>query len=540
MNVFLLYQDKEWVDTKQYFDHKSITQDLGLETLFTAASKEVVYEKGNIKKIEASDIYMYDIMKKVMMVPLNTEAEIKFRQAVVKDCMDNQMMIRDLYDISTKILVDWEKLGRRTMDKVRNKNTIAGLMSEISILSLFARGLERIKKVLDRQKDELKSTGFIELRRRLNEEFSEDTEKKIKKVLQDISFYQDNTDSDTSMINKPRIVFECGIEDGLKIGDIKLEEVASKERKYRGPKNPITQVQKLINAWTPGSTAAQGSRAMEEQTAALEFSVVSYIVAACSPFMKMVGSFFDQLHLQTAFYLGAVNLQHHIDRFEVQTCFPVVTTKERLLFRELKEIIMCMEQRVDAVGNTCKITDKMLLIVTGANQGGKSTFLRSIGIAQIMFQCGLMVAAESFESAIFPSFFTHFTRREDSEMNSGRLDEELGRMNQIIDNVDDHSLILLNESFATTTEKEGSVIAYDIIKALVEAGVKVLTVTHLLSFAQRVFAETNNDPNTKVAFLSAERMEDGERTYKMIQHAPELTSFGLDLYEEIIEKRVED
>ena len=83
---------------------------------------------------------------------------------------------------------------------------------------------------------------------------------------------------------------------------------------------------------------------------------------------------------------------------------------------------MCMEQRVNAVGNTCRMDHKMLLIVTGANQGGKSTFLRSIGIAQIMMQCGLMVAANSYESGIFPHFFTHFTRREDSEMNSGRLD----------------------------------------------------------------------------------------------------------------------
>lgn len=174
----------------------------------------------------------------------------------------------------------------------------------------------------------------------------------------------------------------------------------------------------------------------------------------------------------------------------------------------------------------------MLLIVTGANQGGKSTFLRSIGIAQVLMQCGLMVTAESFESGIFPSLFTHFTRREDSAMNSGRLDEELGRMNQIVENLGERSLVLLNESFATTTEKEGSVIAYDIIKALNEAGVKVLTVTHLLSFAQKMYDEKKEGQG--VEFFSAERLENGKRTFKMIQHAPELTSFGLDLYEKIV------
>ena len=110
-------------------------------------------------------------------------------------------------------------------------------------------------------------------------------------------------------------------------------------------------------------------------------------------------------------------------------------------------------------------------------------------------------------------------------------------MNQIIENLGERPLILLNESFATTTEKEGSVIAYDIIKALGEVGVKILTVTHLLSFAQKMYKESKEDPKSQIEFLSAERKTGGIRTFKMIQHAPELTSFGLDLYEEIVEHK---
>ena len=124
-------------------------------------------------------------------------------------------------------------------------------------------------------------------------------------------------------------------------------------------------------------------------------------------------------------------------------------------------------------------------------------------------------------------------------MNSGRLDEELGRMSKIVDEIGEGSLLLLNESFATTTEKEGSVIAYDIIKALSEAGVRILTVTHLLSFARRIYEESKAEAGKKIEFLSAERLEDGTRTFRMIRHEPELTSFGLDLYEEIVEKKTQ-
>ena len=63
---------------------------------------------------------------------------------------------------------------------------------------------------------------------------------------------------------------------------------------------------------------------------------------------------------------------------------------------------MGVARRVTVVGNTCTLDRKNLLIVTGANQGGKSTFLRSIGIAQVMMQCGMPVAAKSFRSGICP------------------------------------------------------------------------------------------------------------------------------------------
>ena len=118
-------------------------------------------------------------------------------------------------------------------------------------------------------------------------------------------------------------------------------------------------------------------------------------------------------------------------------------------------------------------------------------------------------------------------------MNSGRLDEELKRMDKIIDHLGKDSLILLNESFATTTEKEGSAIAYDIIKALKEEGVRIFTVTHLLSFAQKLYDEVGPD-DKETGFLGAERLSDGKRTFKMIPHAPEKSSFGLELFEEVL------
>jgi DNA mismatch repair ATPase MutS len=107
------------------------------------------------------------------------------------------------------------------------------------------------------------------------------------------------------------------------------------------------------------------------------------------------------------------------------------------------------------VGNDVAGDGKTLVVITGANRGGKSTLLRGMGLAQLMMQCGMFVAAESFRANVCNGVFTHFKREEDAGMKSGKLDEELGRMSAIVDRVAPGSILLLNESFASTNEREG-------------------------------------------------------------------------------------
>ncbi len=96
-----------------------------------------------------------------------------------------------------------------------------------------------------------------------------------------------------------------------------------------------------------------------------------------------------------------------------------------------------------------------MIIITGANSSGKLTFLRSVGLAQLMMQCGMFVTAETYRASVGEGVFTHFIREEDATMTSGRLDEELSGMSAIADQIRPHCLMLFNESFAATNEREG-------------------------------------------------------------------------------------
>jgi DNA mismatch repair ATPase MutS len=121
-------------------------------------------------------------------------------------------------------------------------------------------------------------------------------------------------------------------------------------------------------------------------------------------------------------------------------------------------------------------------------------------------------------------------------MKTGKLDEELCRMSEIIDHVAPRSMILFNESFAATNEREGSEIARQIISALLEKSVRMICVTHLYEFA-RGFDERKM---RNVLFLRAERQPDGVRTFKPIEGAPLETTFGDDFVPPHIRCRNDD
>lgn len=95
-----------------------------------------------------------------------------------------------------------------------------------------------------------------------------------------------------------------------------------------------------------------------------------------------------------------------------------------------------------------------------------------------------------------------------------------------------HSLLLCNESFASTNEREGSEIARQVIRALTDSGVHVVFVTHLFDLAQS-FAHADAQRLTTTLFLRAERQPDGRRTYRIVRGDPLPTSHGEDTYQRV-------
>ena len=258
---------------------------------------------------------------------------------------------------------------------------------------------------------------------------------------------------------------------------------------------------------------------------------VNLVANALAQSTDHILSFFHMLRTELAFYIGGLNLHAHFHQIGEPICFPVPSSvgERKVSFSNLYDPSLALSMGRRVIGNDFNADHKDIVIVTGANTGGKSTFLRSIGLAQLMMQAGMFVSADSFTSEACDGIFTHFKREEDVSMESGKWDDELSRMSKIVDSIKPNSLLLFNESFASTNEREGSEIASHIVDALLDRRVKIFFVTHLYHFARILFARRT----ANAAFLRAERRPDGTRPFKLIEVGPLQTSYGPDLYSQV-------
>ena len=173
-----------------------------------------------------------------------------------------------------------------------------------------------------------------------------------------------------------------------------------------------------------------GARALSE----LNDRGINLVANALAQSTDHILSFFSMLRTELAFYVGCLNLEGQLNQKDEPISFPlpVAPGERRHSFTGLYDICLALSLDHKIVSNEFNADHKDLIVITGANQGGKSTFLRSIGVAQLMMQCGMFVPAESFSANVCEGIFTHYKREEDTTMKSGKFDEELSRMSEIV------------------------------------------------------------------------------------------------------------
>lgn len=190
---------------------------------------------------------------------------------------------------------------------------------------------------------------------------------------------------------------------------------------------------------------------------------------------------------ELAFFISAVELTHKLARRGVPFCKPDIAPLNNRVsdIHHLVNIHLALRQEGSPVPSHVEFGDGgRIAVLTGPNSGGKTTYLRSVGLAQVLFQAGLFVPAERACMSPVDVILTHFPALETRQQ--GRLAEEAERLRDIFRQASPYSLVLLNETFSSTASGEALYLAHDILCGLRAIGLRAVYATHLTELADRL------------------------------------------------------
>ena len=480
-----------------------LCQDLVLEPILQAMAK--------------GDNYVYQQCKQILLSPLTDRENLLHRQSALRDAIRNTKTILSLYATVAEVVTDISNF-RTSQRKNGNPLPSVRLMTAIEQLDVLAKGLERLKGEIVNTYGHFTGTIF----RDFYDEFLMEFNAEFVQLVHEKAALLKAIDEGGE------IQISGTIGNGLKTDGLVVNALSE----YR-TKRKFDIMESLFSTKIKKNEIRISYEDLQlyRDCIDLQNAGLLHVASTFDGFSMGLMKLFNTLRQQLAFFHGCCNLYNHMKNMCFPVCFPEVTAeKHAITGHGIYDLGVAIRDLKMPMANDIEGDDTLTYLITGTNHGGKTTFIRSAAIAQLMAQSGMFVPAHDMITRIFPGIYTHFVRNEDVTMNAGKLEEELQRLSKIVDHMQEESVIFLNESFATTSERDGAAIAEDILKAFSDNEVTTFFVTHIYAFAKKAYDEER--PRTQ--FLQAERTSEGERTYIMRHGEPGTTGYGMELYNDIL------